>query len=343
MGLRVAVVGVGRWGANHVRVLSRLRGELVEALLVVDSNPSRASSIASRYACERWYTSVEELLQREKDLDAAVIAVPTVYHFPVSRVLAGKVHLLVEKPLAASAEEGLELLRAAKEGGKLLVVGHIERFNPVVHIVKQHSANLGGPLAVEAKRIGPGPARGYTLNLGVAHDLLVHDVDVANFILDRLPHRVYALALRDAEFPYETEVQALYEYPEGATAYLTASWRSSPAYKHRSISVRTPSAIVRGDYILRRVVVDNGVSRYSLGFVETSLQTETSSIEISYLQPEPLELELRNFLEAAANRAKPAVTGLEGYIALKCVVKALESAAKSRPVEITWEELDRLG
>uniref|UniRef100_A0A7C1T5Q0 Gfo/Idh/MocA family oxidoreductase n=1 Tax=Thermofilum pendens TaxID=2269 RepID=A0A7C1T5Q0_THEPE len=342
MGLSVAVVGVGRWGVNHVRVLSKLRGELVDALFVVDSNPSRASSVASRYGCDGWYPSVEDLLRSEKELDAAVVAVPTVHHFHVSRVLADKVHLLVEKPLAASIEEGLELLRSARRGGKLLMVGHIERFNPVVHIVKQYSASLGGPLTVEAKRVGPGPARDYTLNLGVAHDLLVHDVDVANFVLDKLPRRVYALAMRDAAFPYETEVQALYEYPEGVTAYLTASWRSSPTYKHRSISVRTPSAIIRGDYILRRVVVDNGVSRYSLGFVETSLQTETSSIEISYLQPEPLELELRNFLEAAAGRAKPAITGLEGYIALKCIVKALESAVESRPVEIVWEELNSL-
>lgn len=341
--MNVAVIGVGRWGANHVRVLSKLRGELVDALFVVDSDPSRASGIAHRYACDRWYSSVEELLRREKSLDAAIVAVPTVYHFPVSRVLADKVHLLVEKPLAASIEEGLELLRVTGKSGKLLMVGHIERFNPVVHIVKRHSASLGGPLAVEARRVGPGPARGYTLNLGVAHDLLVHDVDVANFVLDRLPHRVYALAMHDAAFPYETEVQALYEYPGGVTAYLTASWRSSPAYKHRSISVRTPSAIVRGDYILRRVVIDNGVDKYPLGFVETSLQTETSSIEISYLQPEPLELELRNFLEAAADRAKPAITGLEGYIALKCIVKALESAAKSKPIEITWDELSSLG
>jgi len=340
--LSVAVVGVGRWGVNHVRVLSKLRGELLNSLFVVDSNPSRASSIAARYTCDGWFASIEDLLKREKGLDAAVVAVPTVHHFSVSKVLADKVHLLVEKPLAASIEEGLELLRIARRSGKLLMVGHIERFNPVVHIVKQHSTSLGGPLAVEAKRVGPGPAHGYTLNLGVAHDLLVHDVDVSNFVLDSLPQRVYALAMRDSTFPYETEVQALYEYPEGVAAYLTASWRSSPTYKHRSISVRTPSAIIRGDYILRRVVIDNGVSRHSLGFVETSLQTETSSIEISYLQPEPLELELRNFLDAAAGRAKPAITGLEGFIALKCVVKALESAARSQPVEITWEELSSL-
>ncbi|MEM4789946.1 MAG: Gfo/Idh/MocA family oxidoreductase [Thermofilum sp.] len=342
MSVSVAVVGAGRWGVNHVRVLSELRGSRIEKVYVVDENPSRAREVAAKYQCDGWFTSISDLVGSGHKVDAAVVAVPTALHYSVAAAIVEKMDLLVEKPLAASPEEGLELVKRARKAGKLLMVGHIERFNPTVHEVKIRAEELGGPLSIEAKRLGPGPAKSYTLNLGVAHDLLVHDVDVANFIIGTPPTRVYAITARQEDYPYEVEVQALYEYQEGVTAFLVASWRSEPHYKHRSLTVRTPSALIRADYILRRVVIDNGLLKRPLTYTETSYHSESSLLEISYLQPEPLKLELLNFIDSITGRSKPAVTGVDGYIALKCIVKAVEASVKRHPVEIEWSEISSL-
>lgn len=342
MSISVAVVGVGRWGINHVRVLSELRSSHIEKVYVVDENPLRAEEVAAKYHCDGWFTSIAELLKVSHEIDAAIVAVPTALHYKVAAALIERLDLLVEKPLTAKPEEGLDLINRARKAGRLLMVGHIERFNPAVHEVKNRIKELGGPLSIEAKRLGPGPAKGYTLNLGVAHDLLVHDVDVANLIVEAFPTSVYAISAKQEDFPYEVEIQALYEYPGDVTAFLVASWRSGPQYKHRSLSVRTPSALIRADYILRRVIVDNGLLKRSLEYTETSYHSESSLLEISYLQPEPLKLELQNFIDSIAGRSKPMVTDIDGYVALKSAVKAIEASAKRRPVEISWEEVGSL-
>lgn len=343
MGLNVAVIGVGRWGRNHARILSSLKGRIVNKLVVVDVDIERAREASKMYSADSYYGSVEELISREKDLDAVIVTVPTVYHYHVVKPLLREYDVFVEKPLAETPEQGLELVRIAHENGRVFTVGHIERFNPIVGVAEKLIKGKGGKiLAFEAKRLGPGPAGNYTLNLGVGHDLLVHDVDIANFFLRERPMRVYAIAFHSGTFPYEVEVQAVFEYPGGRTAHLTASWRTSPVYKHRSFSVRTEDSVITVDYILRRILIDNGVESFQLDGLKTSVHSEMISMEISYLQEEPLKLELLDFLEAVKSRREPRVSAIDGYVALKCVFKALESSKKMAPVDITWSELEGL-
>ncbi|ABL78119.1 Gfo/Idh/MocA family protein [Thermofilum pendens] len=341
MGVNVAVVGVGRWGRNHVRVLSSLRGSLVGRIVVVDADEARASSVAKQFAVDAYYSSVEELVKDEKDLDAAVVAVPTVYHFEVASKLLNYADVLVEKPLAATLDEGYRLVELSRKLGRRLAVGHIERFNPVVGAA--YAAVRGKEiLSMESKRLGPGPAREYTLNLGVAHDLLVHDVDVVNMFLGEPPGRVFAYKIDGGDFPFEVEVTALYEYSQRRIATLSASWRTVPSYKHRSLTIRLPDSVIRVDYILRRIVVDRGVQELPRDSLRVPVFAEESYVEVSYLQEEPLKAELIDFLEAVKLGGKPRVDGLAGYVALKCVVKALESASKGVPVPIGWDEIEKL-
>ncbi|MEZ0345483.1 MAG: Gfo/Idh/MocA family oxidoreductase [Infirmifilum sp.] len=343
MSLEVAVVGVGRWGRNHVRVLSALRKEYIDRLIVVDSDFSRAKEVANAYSADAFYDSVEELFSWEKNLDAVVVVVPTVYHYRVVDSLLDHYDVFVEKPLAETIEQGFSLALKSLSSGRVLAVGHIERFNPIVGIARKLLEQSKKKIyAFEARRLGPGPAGNYTLNLGVAHDLLVHDVDIAAAFLEDLPRTVYASAVPGDGFPYEVEIEALYSYPGARTAHIVASWRTAPSYKHRSFSVRTEDSIITIDYILRRIVIDNGVQRVETPTVSTALHSENTHLEISYLQEEPLKLELKDFLEAVSHKRRPQVSAVEGYIALKCVVKALESAARRSPVEITWDELSRL-
>jgi len=344
MSLNIAVIGVGRWGRNHVRVLSSLQGDAVNRLIVVDVDPSRAKEIASLYGADAYYDNVEDLVSREKDLDAAVVTVPTVHHYSVVKSLIERCDVFVEKPLAETPEQGYDLLKAAFRSDRILMVGHIERFNPIVRVA-ENVVRTGGlrVLSFTAERLGPGPAGNYTLNLGVGHDLLVHDVDIANLFFGDLPRRVYAVAFHTQNFPYEVEVQAMFEYPGARTAQLTASWRTAPNYKRRSFSLRTESSVITVNYILRRIIIDNGIEGFQAENLKTSLHKETIGIELSYQQEEPLKLELLDFLDSVKRRRKPSVSVLEGYIALKCVAKALESAKKGSPIEISWEELKDVG
>ncbi len=340
MALEVALIGVGRWGRNHARVLSQLRGKLLDRLVIVDKDTKRAEEVAAQYGADGVYGSLEELLKKEKSLDAAVIAVPTVFHYAVASALLEHMDVFVEKPLAATLEEGEKLLSMARRMSRVAAVGHIERFNPVVKVCKNlvEDSEIVG---MTARRLGPGPAGGYTLNLGVGHDLLVHDIDIVNLFMGGLPSAVYARTYRTEGFPYEVEVAALYEYDD-ATAFLEASWRTAPKYKHRSFQVRLVDRVVTADYILRRIVVDEGIERWRIGDnQEAVMHMERSGIEISYLQEEPLRLEMIDFLESVKTGRKPMADIIDGYIALKSVVYALRSGEKGERIPIDWEELDK--
>ncbi len=340
MGLEVAVIGVGRWGRNHARVLSELKGRMVDRLIIVDRDSKRAEEVAGRYGADAVYREVDDLVSREKNLDAAVVAVPTMFHYSVASKLIPYTNVFVEKPLAATLEEGASLVEEARKENRIVAVGHIERFNPIVKVCKrivEDSEILG----MTARRLGPGPAGGYTLNLGVGHDLLVHDIDIVNLFMGSLPNAVYARKYMIQGFPYEVEIAALYEY-DGTTAFLEASWRTAPKYKHRSFEVRLVDKVVAADYILRRIIVDEGIERIGIGGGKNAvMHVERFGIEVSYLQEEPLRLEMTDFLESVKESKKPAVDVLDGYIALKSVIYAIMSGEKGTRLSISWEELDR--
>ncbi|RLE61562.1 MAG: hypothetical protein DRJ35_00135 [Thermoprotei archaeon] len=343
MGLEVAVVGVGRWGKNHVRVLAELKGKIVDRLVIVDSNIARAREIAEKYPADAIYSSVEDLTAKEKNLDAAIIAVPTAYHYKIASYLLDFYNLFIEKPLASSIEEGFDLVKKSVREEKIVAVGHIERFNPIVNIALKTVKEMGEVLEITAKRLGPGPASNYTLNLGVAHDLLVHDVDIARLFAGTLPWGVFAHTSYSPSFPYEIEISAQYLFDKDPSAFLVASWRTTPKYKHRSFSIRLENAIIHVDYILRRIIIDTGLEIHKFGNEKKAVvHSEKTGIEISYLQEEPLRLELEDFLMSIIEHRKPTVDIIDGYIALKCIEKALESAKKKKLVEISWDELDKV-
>ncbi len=342
MTIDVALIGVGRWGKNHARVLSSLKGLIIGSLVIVDSNRSRAKLVAEKYGADSYYSSVEDLVKYGKNLDAAIIAVPTLYHYRIASQLINYYDLFIEKPLAANLEEGLSLLESSVSNGRTVAVGHIERFNPIVNVALQIAGSLGEILEVSATRLGPGPARNYTLNLGVAHDLLVHDVDISVLFLGKKPRKVFSFTFYSENYPYETEILANYMFEGGAYASLLASWRTTPNYKHRSLSIRFDNAVITVDYILRRIIINRGIKQYDLQSpIKAAIYREEHGIEISYLQEEPLKLELLDFLNSVQYSKKPRVSILDGYIALKCIIKALEAAEKERMIDIFWDELEK--
>ncbi|RLE75065.1 MAG: gfo/Idh/MocA family oxidoreductase, partial [Thermoprotei archaeon] len=137
MSLKIAVVGVGRWGRNHVRVLKKLlnMGEIDE-LILVDTNPATLKKIAKEYKIQKTYRNINEMKNREKP-DAAIIAVPTPLHYRVATSLLNSTDLLIEKPIAVNIEEALEIVKLAEKEERVVAVGHIERFNPAITTLRE--------------------------------------------------------------------------------------------------------------------------------------------------------------------------------------------------------------
>ena len=305
--LRVGVIGAGVMGTNHARVLAGLPD--VTLVGIADPLPAHRSRAEAVVGCKTFQT-VEELL--DAGLDAVTIAAPTHLHRDVSLAcIARKIHVLVEKPIASTAEEGHEIVNAAKKAGVTLMVGHVERFNPAVAAIKQ--AIKGEEiLSIAITRVGPFPPR--MSNVGVVIDLAVHDIDLIRWftesdIVDVQPQLASAVA--------EREDIALLQFrtASGVLAHINTNWLTP--FKARNVTVATRGKYVQGDLLTRQVTECFGFQR----------DGSYSMRHLSVGHDEPLRAELLAFIEAVRTGNAPAVTGEEGVASLEIAIKCLEAPA----------------
>jgi len=278
------------------------------------------------------------------------VSVPTVYHYKVSAELLPKADLLIEKPITAELNEATTLIKMCERYGRKILVGHIERFNQGLMSLKEYLRELKGSgddiVYISAQRVGPGPAKGKSLNLGVAHDLMVHDIDVVSFILESFTKSVYASVKYSPDFEHEVEVNALYTFNNGAEtiASLRASYRSHPTFKKRLLLVQTYQASVTFDYILQSYTVERGVTEHRLSkdFMDLITAYRAEDVQVRRLlfkrENEPLLLEDKHFIEVVKGKKEPFISAIDGYVALKNILMALKSASKRAEVEIEWNE-----
>lgn len=348
--MNVAVIGVGRWGINHARVLMELTKSEnkkssnidIGSVIAVDTNYERLKKVAKILGITKTYTSIDEVLSNEK-VDIAIIAVPTRYHYIVAKKLIPVTNVFIEKPLASNLEEAKQLVKFAKKSGMIVGVGHIERYNPIVIAVKNKLKEINENIIhISGIRIGPGPPTGFSDNLGVAHDLLVHDIDIVNMFSQDLPIWVLAAKVHSHNYPYETEINAIYGYKSGLVASLRASWRTGPKLKKRLMSLQTESHVITFDYISQSLTIERGLRehRSPAEYVDVIASYESRGVEnISLLskKTEPLLLEIIDFLDSVNKGKEPLASLRNGYIALKCILASLEAASKGLKVNISWE------
>ncbi|MFN3763680.1 MAG: Gfo/Idh/MocA family oxidoreductase, partial [Anaerolineae bacterium] len=219
--MKVAVIGVGSMGIHHARIYSELPG--VDLVAVADADPQRAEAVAVRYNA-RFYTDHRRMLEREYP-DAVSVAVPTALHELVGLdALEAGAHVLIEKPIAATPEGALRLIRRARELGRQLMVGHVVRFNPAMQTLKQklEAGELGRVFQVFCRRIGPFPDR--IRDVGVVVDLAPHDLDVMRFLLGAEPVRIYAETERRIHTEHEDLLWGMLRFPEGVVGVLELNW-----------------------------------------------------------------------------------------------------------------------
>jgi predicted dehydrogenase len=307
--LRAGVIGVGYLGRYHAQKYAAL--ESVELVAVADANVARAREVAAECGCR----ALEDFRAMLCEVDLVSIAVPTEHHYAVARdCLEAGVHVLVEKPVSRTLEEADELIRLAAARGRVLQVGHVERFNPALLALQDL---LREPMFVESYRLAPFKPRGTDVN--VALDLMIHDIDI---ILNLVRSEV--AAVRPTGFPVLTDevdiAHARLEFANGCIANVTASRVSNAAV--RKVRVFQQDAYLSVDLHNPRLVCWRR-SR------EGSGAARLGSEERAFPRADLLLEEVRAFAAAVRGGAPPVVSGADARRALEVALRI--SAGMGRP------------
>jgi UDP-N-acetylglucosamine 3-dehydrogenase len=303
--LRIGVVGVGVMGSNHARVFAGLPG--VELVGVADPDRKQAEFVAHTLGCAA-VAEAEELL--DLGIDAVTVAAPTHLHHPIALAcIARGIHVLVEKPIASTVEQGQDIIAAARQAGVTLMVGHVERFNPAVEAIKDAIRNED-ILSIAITRVGPFPPR--MSNVGVVIDLAVHDIDLIRWFTDSDIVEVQP-QLSNAVAEREDIALLQFRTASGVLAHINTNWLTP--FKARSVTVATRGKYVMGDLLTRQVTE-------CFGFQPDG---SYSMRHLSVGHAEPLRAELLAFLQAVRMGGAPAVTGEEAVASLEIATRCLES------------------
>ncbi len=330
--LGVAVIGAGRMGSFHVDTWERLDGARLVALADPDE-PTARERIGRRPIA--WDADWRTTLERA-DVDAVTIATPTELHAPITLAAldAGK-HVLVEKPIASTTAEALRMAAAARDAGRKLMVGHVERFNPAVGRVASLLAEnrIGRVFRAHAVRVGPLPAR--ITDAGVAIDLATHDLDIMQHVLERDITRVYADGARFAHASQEDLLTCLLQFgDDGPFGLLDVNWLTPE--KRRELTLLGEGGMLRASYLTQDVWFIESATTLT-GWDELALvrgDAEGSVVRFALRKVEPLRAELEAFTRCVVDDLPEPVGALDGARARGAALAVRESAQQHRPIEL---------
>ena len=329
--LRVGLAGLGSMGQNHVRLLSANPGASLVA--VADAVPSTLETVAAQTGAQGFPDALAML--DEAQLDALVVATPTTAHAPIALAAIDRgVPVLVEKPLAANVDEGLQILAAARRRGVPVQVGHIERFNPAVLELDRRLRQgwLSSVYSISSRRAGPFPAR--IRDVGVTVDLATHDVDILSWIARERPVRVYAETARRIHTDHEDLLYGLLHFDSGTTGFVDVNWLTPS--KRRQLHVVGQEGMFELDYLTQRLTFTRHPDLASPTFIKGYAPTFSGDVlDIEVASSEPLAAELDAFLAVARGGVAPMVDVEDGLWAVAIAGALLEAAANRAPVELS--------
>lgn len=329
MTLKVAVIGVGAMGRNHVRVYYELPGVQLVGVADMDGN---AAAAATRLYSTKTFTDYRQMLD-ETQPDAVTIAVPTEHHRETAlEVIRRGIHVLIEKPIASTVAEGQEIIDAAAQAGVCLQIGHIERFNPAVIALRQQLAEnaLGKVYQIDARRQGPFPGR--IKDVGVVVDLAVHDIDVIRYVTGAEITRVYAETAQRIHETREDMVTGLLRLSDGAVGTLTINWLTPT--KIRELYVTGERGMYRVDYLTQDLYFfENAAAPVGdWPFLNLRGVNEGRMIRQVVAKKEPLRAELEAFIAAVKGEKPVAVSGEDGLKSLGLAQAIVQSGLTAQPV-----------
>ncbi len=324
--VRAAVVGVGYLGQFHAEKYAFSKAS--ELVAVVDLREDRAHKIAKklRTSAIRDYRELPRL-----GIQCASIASDTGTHFEIARyLLENGIDVLVEKPFTNKVREARELMEVAKTQNRILQVGHLERFNPVV---REMEKVLTKPVFFEVRRIAPFKNRGHDVD--VVLDLMIHDIDIIQHLVGRPIERIEAVGVRVLTKTVDI-ANARIVFQGGAVANVTAS---RAAFKsERTLRMFQPNVYISLDYELKsmKIYTKSGRTNLLTGLPEISIQ------EHKVGERDALRDEIESFLRTVHTRGIPEVTGEDGLRAIETaerIQEAFLSSARSVGEELAAELL----
>ncbi|HSO80913.1 MAG TPA: Gfo/Idh/MocA family oxidoreductase [Chromatiaceae bacterium] len=300
--LRFAVIGVGYLGRFHALIYSRLPD--VALVGVVDTDPERARAVAQEAGCAV-FASLEDVASQ---VDAVSVVVPTTAHLAVAEPLLRRgIHMLLEKPIAATREEGKRIVDLADQGGAILQIGHLERFNAGVMALAEH---IDHPRFVEIQRMGEFVER--ATDVDVVSDLMIHDIDIILSLMGSELQSVSAVGT-----PVLTNrvdiANARLEFANGAVANVVASRVSDR--KTRRIRVFQERKYLSLDFIEQ--TIDIAYPHLAEGATRPEIVRE----RIQVVPAKPLDREIEAFVACVRERRRPLVDGRVGLEALDVALK----------------------
>lgn len=321
--LKAAVIGAGNMGKNHARLYAELEG--VTLCGIVDTDETKAKELADKYGCPR-FSSVTELLSDAKP-DAASVCVPTNLHKDITlALLKARIPILVEKPIASTVEQAKEIIQAAKDSDTLLMVGHIERFNPVIRELKRRIDNqeLGKVFQVTSQRMSPFPKR--ILDVGVTIDLAVHDVDIMRYLLGADIKSLHARDARRVHSSHEDLLVGSMEFSDGALGLINCNWITPKII--RELTIIGEKGMFVADYLTQELrFYKNESADKSVDWAKGIMDVrEGEMLKIPVKRQEPLKNELEAFLQAVKDNGSSPMPGDDALKALDITLRLLESA-----------------
>jgi UDP-N-acetylglucosamine 3-dehydrogenase len=329
--LRVGLAGLGSMGRNHLRILAS-RSDI---RLVAVADPVDVALAAAIASCGAQGFDEPLAMIAEAELDALVIAAPTTAHVPLAlAAIRRDIAVLVEKPLAASAEEGERIVTAARERGVPVQVGHVERFNPAVLELGRliDDGWLSSVYSIASRRAGPFPAR--IRDVGVTIDLATHDADILSWIAGERPSRVYAETAQRIHASHEDLLFGLLHFPSGATGMLDVNWLT-PA-KRRQLVVVGEEGMFELDYLTQRLTFTRATDTTNprlIGGYAPSFEGDVA--ELPVVSAEPLAAEIEAFLRVVREGGRPIVDAEDGLWAVAIATSLLTAAATGQAVDLS--------
>ena len=320
--IRCGVAGVGSLGQHHARIYASLPG--AELVGIYETSDARAAEICAKYNCRRFAT-IDEL---GASCEAVSVVVPTDQHADVAVPLLAKgCHLLIEKPLCASLEEAERVLAAAQASNRIVQVGHIEHFNPVMSFLEKE---IDEPRYITAERLAPYQTRG--TEVGVVLDLMIHDIGIVLALVKSPIEKIDSVGVTVLS-KSEDIANARIQFKNGCVANLSASRMSLK--KAREIRIFQSDAYLSLDFMNQKghLVKKSDLVAYGLklkiGLAKAGDSSAVPVKDIPIEKGEPLALELAHFVESVAQAGQPKVGAALGKSALEVAITITEQIRKA--------------
>jgi len=330
--LRAAVIGVGSMGSRHARIYAGLAQ--TELVAVVSATEATSGRVAREYGGTA-YTDYREMLTAETP-DVVSVAVPTVLHLEVARTaLNAGCHVLVEKPITATFEEGRALIAAAEAAERKLMVGQIVRYDPAIQALNRQldAGMLGRIFQVACRRVSPFPRR--IQDVGVVLDLAPHDLDLMRYLTGEDPVQLHSQTAQRFHAAHEDQLTAQLRFGSGILGLLEINWLTPT--KVREVLVLGERGLLRADCIDHTLTfLENDESADGASMAEGTLSGvgQGRMLELPVGDEEPIASEVAAFVDAVREDTDVPVTGADGLAALELALALLQSGAERRPVEV---------